>query len=228
MGNYLENFFNLIDKYHQNRIVNFLKLFNLENIIDVGSHKGEFLSYALQLNEIKKIYAFEPQIEINKILTEKFVKHKNVEIFDFALDKEISKKKIYINKLSSTSTLSELNSSSFYLKLKNFLIISKNNFVNSYYVNTNTIDNLFKDILLKNTLLKVDVEGFEINVLMGVINKIKTEIPFILIEHQIGNQYKNSNTRIVHKFLSDNNFKVLKTFFFPTLHFKDVLYKRTK
>ena len=38
MGNYLENFFNLIDKYHQNRIVNFLKLFNLENIIDVGSH----------------------------------------------------------------------------------------------------------------------------------------------------------------------------------------------
>ena len=109
MGNYLENFFNLIDKYHQNRIVNFLKLFNLENIIDVGSHKGEFLSYVLQLNEIKKIYAFEPQIEINKILTEKFIKHKNVEIFDFALDKEISKKKIYINKLSSTSTLSELN-----------------------------------------------------------------------------------------------------------------------
>ena len=93
MGNYLENFFNLIDKYHQNRIVNFLKLFNLENIIDVGSHKGEFLSYALQLNEIKKIYAFEPQIEINKILTEKFIKHKNVEIFVFALDKEISKKK---------------------------------------------------------------------------------------------------------------------------------------
>ena len=68
--------YDLIDKYHQNRIVNFLKLFNLENIIDVGSHKGEFLSYALQLNEIKKIYAFEPQIEINKILTEKFVKLK--------------------------------------------------------------------------------------------------------------------------------------------------------
>ena len=96
MGNYLENFFNLIDKYHQNRIVNFLKLFNLENIIDVGSHKGEFLSYVLQLNEIKKIYAFEPQIEINKILTEKFIKHKNVEIFDFALDKEISKKKFIL------------------------------------------------------------------------------------------------------------------------------------
>tara|TARA_B100000029_G_C17404605_1_gene898345 strand:- start:288 stop:974 length:687 start_codon:yes stop_codon:yes gene_type:complete len=228
MGNYLENFFNLIDKYHQNRIINFLKLFNLESIIDVGSHKGEFLSYALKLSKIKKIYAFEPQIEINKILAEKFAKHKNIEIFNFALDKEVSKKKIYINKLSSTSTLSELNRSSFYLKLKNFFINSKNNFVNSYYVNTNTIDNLFKDILLRNTLLKVDVEGFEINVLMGGINKIKTEIPFILIEHQMGNQYKNSNARIVHKFLLENNFKVLKTFFFPTLHFKDVLYKKIK
>ena len=100
--------------------------------------------------------------------------------------------------------------------------------MNSYYVKTSTIDNLFKDILLRNTLLKVDVEGFEINVLIGGINKIKNEIPFILIEHQMGNQYKNSNTRIVHKFLLENNFKVLKTFFFPTLHFKDVLYKKIK
>ncbi len=57
----LENFFNLVDKYHQSRIVNFLKLIDFDNIIDVGSHKGEFLSYVLKLNKIKKVYAFEPQ-----------------------------------------------------------------------------------------------------------------------------------------------------------------------
>ena len=85
----LENFFNLVDKYHQNRIVNFLKLIDFDNIIDVGSHKGEFLSYVLKLNKIKKVYAFEPQIEINKILKQKYIKNKNVEIFNIALDKAI-------------------------------------------------------------------------------------------------------------------------------------------
>ena len=224
----LENFFNLVDKYHQSRIVNFLKLIDLDNIIDVGSHKGEFLSYVLKLNKIKKVYAFEPQIEINKILKQKYIKNKNVEIFNIALDKDISKKKIFINKLSSTSTLSELNPNSIYYKFKSFLIGSKKTFINSYYVNTNTIDNLFKDTVLKNTLLKVDVEGYESNVLQGGTSKIKTEIPFILVEQQMGNQYKNSDIKQVHQFLLENNFKVLKTFIFPTLHFKDVLYKKVK
>jgi len=226
MHNLLENFFNILNIYHHNKIINHLKLLKLEKIIDVGAHKGEFLSYILKLDGIKKIFAFEPQTEINKLLVQKFGNIKNIEIFKYALDKEISKKEIYINKLTSTSTLSEYNNNSFYLKFKNFLTGSKNNFINKYTVDTNSIDNLFKDIALNNTLLKIDAEGFEIRILKGGVKKIKLEIPYILIESQFANLYKNSNPKLVHDYLTDKNFKVLSNFYYPTLHFKDVLYKK--
>jgi len=226
MHNLLENFFNILDKYHQSKIINYLKLLKLEKIIDVGAHKGEFLSYVLKLDGIKKIFVFEPQTEINKFLVQKFGNIKNIKIFKYALDEEISNKEIYINKLTSTSTLSEFNSNSFFLKFKNFLTGSKNNFINKYNVDTNSIDNLFKDIVLNNTLLKIDVEGFEIKILKGGIKKISLEIPYILIENHFANQYKNSNSKLVHNYLIGKNFKVLSNFYFPTLHFKDVLYKK--
>ena len=58
-----------------------------------------------------------------------------------------------------TSSLAEINENSLYLKLKNFLTRSKSNFVDEYEVKTNTVDNVFKDVNLEKTLLKIDVEG---------------------------------------------------------------------
>jgi methyltransferase, FkbM family len=123
--------------------------------------------------------------------------------------------------------LSEFNNNSIYLKFKNLILGSKKNFIDKYTVETNTIDNIFKEIELSNSLLKIDVEGFEINVLKGSSKKLK-EISYILVENQFGNHYKNNNTVSVYEFLKDNNFKVIKNFYFPTLHFKDVLYKNEK
>ena len=162
-----ENVFNILDFYHQNRIVNFLRPLHIYKVIDVGSHKGEFLSYILKLKNVKKIFAFEPQIAIYKILSKNF-SHKKIKITNIAIDKEVSKKYIYINKFTNTSTLSILDKKSFYLKFKNLLTGSKKNFVQKYIVKTNTIDNLFCNIKLKNSLLKIDVEGFELNVLKGM------------------------------------------------------------
>jgi len=43
---FIENFINFIDRvYHQRRILNFLQKYSIKTIIDVGSHKGEFISY---------------------------------------------------------------------------------------------------------------------------------------------------------------------------------------
>ena len=60
-------------------------------------------------------------------------------------------------------------------------------------------------------MLKIDVEGYELNVLKGAKKKLK-EIPYVLIEQQFGNQYKNSDFSKVDKYLKDNNFKVVKVF----------------
>ena len=73
----LETIFNILDKFHQNRIIRCLKNYKITKVIDVGAHKGEFLSYILKLNYVKKIYCFEPQIKPYHILFNNFRTKKN-------------------------------------------------------------------------------------------------------------------------------------------------------
>ena len=124
-----------------------------------------------------------------------------------------------------TSSLAEINDKSLYLKIKNFLSSSKLNFEDEYEIQTQTVDKVFENISLQKALLKIDVEGFEMNVIEGSQTKLK-EIPFILLENQFGNHYKNNNFNAIIKLLYEKNFIVLKKFLFPTLHYQDVLFKK--
>ena len=99
--------------------------------------------------------------------------------------------------------------------------------MNKYEVQTNTIDNIFNSIKLDKSLLKIDVEGFELNVLKGGYNKLD-EIPFILVENQFGNHYEDSDHEMVKNFLKEKNFRIIKKFTLPTFHIQDILYKNNK
>ena len=203
-----------------------LRNLNIDKIIDVGAHKGEFLEKMLKIEKVNSFYAFEPQKDIFDILNQKFSKNNKITLLNYALDKEITNKNLQINKFSMTSSLAEINEKSLYLKLKNFLTRSKSNFVDEYEVQTNTVDNVFKDVNLEKTLLKIDVEGFEMNVIKGSKIKLK-EIPYILIENQFGNHYKNSNFNDIKDVLLKYNFVESKKFVFPTMHYQDVLFKKS-
>ena len=219
----IKSLIDLFSYYHHSRILRYIRKNNLdfEKYVDIGTHEGELLEHILKLNK-KKYFCVEPQKKLYEALKKKF---KKVKIFNCALDKNISKKYIFINKLDGTSTLSKFNENSLFLKFKNFLLQQKNNFEKKTMIKTSTMDKLFKNIALNKTFLKIDVEGYEINVLKGAKKKLK-EVSFVLIEHQFGNHYKNANFATVDKFLKSNNFKVLKDFYFPTIHYKDILYKK--
>ena len=60
--------------------------------------------------------------------------------------------------------------------------------------------------------------------LKGSKKKIK-EVKYILIEDQYFKQYKNDFNK-VKEFLKKNNFEILKIFNFPTLHYRDILFKK--
>ena len=77
---------------------------------------------------------------------------------------------------------------------------------------------------LQPEIIKIDVEGYEYQVLLGAKKKIQ-EVSYVLIEHQFFNQYKN-NVNKVKKFLFKNKFEIVKNFYFPTFHYKDVLFKK--
>ena len=202
-----------------------LRDLDIDKIIDVGAHKGEFLENMLKIQKVNSFYAFEPQKNIFKELNKKFARNKKVKLFNCAIDKEISNKKLKINKISMKSSLAEVNENSLYLKFINFLAQSKSNFEGEYEVQTNTVDKIFEGINLQKSLLKIDVEGFEINVIKGSQMKLE-EISFILLENQFGNHFKNNNFKDITKLLSEKNFKICKKFIFPTLHYQDILFEK--
>ena len=221
----IEKIFNPLSTFHHKRISKYLSELDIEKIIDIGAHKGEFLENMLKIEKVNSFYAFEPQKNIFNELNEKFSKNEKITLFNFAMDKEITNKKLKINKLSMTSSLAEINEKSLYLKVKNFLTSSRSNFEGEYEIQTNTVDKIFENISLQKSLLKIDVEGFEMNVIEG--SKIKLEeIPFVLLENQFGNHYKNNNFKDIIELLSKRNFKICKKFIFPTLHYQDVLFKK--
>ena len=221
----IEKLFNPLSSFHHKRISKYLSELNIEKIIDIGAHKGEFLESMLTIEKVNSFYAFEPQKNIFNKITEKFSKNEKITLFNLAMDKEITNKKIKINKLSMTSSLAEINEKSFYLKIKNFLTFSKSNFEDEYEIQTSTVDKIFENVNLQKALLKIDVEGFEMNVIEGSMVKLK-EIPFILLENQFGNHYKNNNFKDIINLLSKKNFVIYKKFIFPTLHYQDVLFKK--
>ena len=220
----IKNFFDFFAKIHHSRISDYCKNLEFENFIDVGSHEGEFIQEFLKYKKIKKFYCFEPQEKIFQKLKKKLKKNKKIKYFNIALGDKVTRKKLFLSNFSPTSTLSKSDSNSLYYKFKN-LIIRNNNNKNKYLtISQKTIDTVFRKISLNKTFLKIDVEGYEYNVLKGSKNKIK-EIPYIIVEKQLFYQYKNNFDK-VKNFLTKNNYKVLKVLRSSTLHYSDILFKK--
>ena len=220
----IEKIFNIISAFHHYRIALYAKNLNCNNLVDVGCHKGEFLNSFLNNKRINKFYCFEPQKEVFKFLKLRFKSNKKIKLYNYALGESKKIKKIYLSNLTSLSTMSKFNNQSDWLKIKNLIVGDKDRSSLSLNVPQKTIDLVFKKISLKKSFLKIDVEGYELNVLLGAKNKIK-EIPFILIEKHTFGQYHNSFNS-VNDFLVKNNFEIIKSFYYPTLHYKDLLYKK--
>ena len=120
----IEKIFNPLGKFHHKRIFTHVRNLDIDKIIDIGAHKGEFLVEMLKIKKVNSFYAFEPQKNIFDDLNEKFSKNNRITLLNCAIDKEIANKKLQINKLSMTSSLAEVNEKSLYFKLKNFLTSS--------------------------------------------------------------------------------------------------------
>lgn len=216
----IKNFFNFLSKFHYDSIFDYCKKLDFEIMIDVGSHQGEFISRFLKHEKIKKLYCFEPNKPLYKKLIKKYKSNKKVLLFDCALGEKNSKKKLYISNLSYNSTMSSFNKNSNYLKLKIFILKDKNQ--SPLVVQQKSFNEVLKKKNIRNSFLKIDVEGYEFNVLRGTKKNIKN-VKYILIEHQFSNQYENNFSR-VKKFLKDNNFEKIKSFYFPSLHYRDILF----
>lgn len=227
---FIEKIINLIDYYHQKKIVKYFYDKRITTIIDVGAHKGEYINYILELKP-RKIIAFEPQKKIYKELLNRYKNLSNITFFNICLSEKKQNKIFYINELSSTSSLIQTNNNSLWVKLKKLILNKKDLVKEKIDIKTETLDNLLLRKINKNdiTLLKIDVEGAEYQVLKGGYNLIKNKnIKYIQVEQAKSNIYKINAKKHVHNFLINNGYILDKSILFPTLHFSDNIYMKIK
>ena len=62
----VENIYNFFDLFHTWRLRKFYSEKDFDLVIDVGSHKGEFINRVI--NKYIPIYSFEPQRQVRKSL----------------------------------------------------------------------------------------------------------------------------------------------------------------
>lgn len=147
------------------------KLCEKLTIFDVGANKGHYT--ALVETILKKIdrdysiYSFEPNPQLAQILGERFYENENINVIDCGLGSA--------NKSSVLNIPGQSHSmSSFYLRdIDKF----KGSSLQKIQVNIQSLDNFVKKNSIQQIdLLKIDVEGYELECLKGAIHSIDSKI----------------------------------------------------
>ena len=186
-----------------------------EIFFNVGAHRGETIKLFTKNFKIEKIYSFEPSKTNFDYLKKNSLNFsetkKNVQIIteNFAFGDKNNDIKIKHLSESSSSTINEIDTNSKYFKKKSFLLY--NNQDNKFYKEENTIQKKLCDYILDNNIskidfLKIDTEGYEMKVLLGLEKEFK-KISIIMFEHHYDDMIvKNYKFRDINNLLRVNNF----------------------
>lgn len=149
------------------------------NCIDIGCHTGDLLIPILKFAPSGHHYAFEPIPRLADRLRRRFPK---VNVIQTALS-DVEEEATFYYDIASPA-LSSLNLSN---------CNDSKNLIEPITVRTQRLD----DILtadFKVSLIKIDVEGAELQVFRGAIRTLKTCKPYIIFEHGRNNSDSSGNT----------------------------------
>ncbi|MFT6802525.1 MAG: FkbM family methyltransferase [Salibacteraceae bacterium] len=179
---------------------------DLDLIIDVGANQGQFSIASSKCFPKADIYAFEPSKKTFNKLTKNTKEISNLHLFNCALGNSSGTITFFENDYSHASSI---------------LKISKTQVDNqpaTRNVTESTVDikkldevdiNFGTENRLK-VLLKLDVQGYEKNVLEGSLN-ILEKVDFILFESSFVQMYDNEPLfNELNDFLTNQNFKFIK------------------
>jgi FkbM family methyltransferase len=186
----------------------FLNKINI--IIDVGSHKGEYILNIIKNFHYNKIYCFEPNPKIFNILKKKISKQQNIELNNIGVGNIEGSEILNENLESSSTSINQLNTSSKYFKKKYFFLnpFQNKSITKPIKIKITTLGNFIETQDIKSIdLLKIDTEGYELKVIEGLGKEIK-KIKYIHFEHHFDDMIiKNYNLSNIHDYLKKNNFK---------------------
>jgi FkbM family methyltransferase len=135
-------------------------------IFDVGANIGQTANYFIDHFPDSNIYCFEPVKATYQELISN-ISNKNIYTFNQGLGSAIQEHTIHLNDLNGCSSLKG----------------NDGRFFNTEVVNINTAQNFFIQNQIKDVdLLKMDVEGYELEVLKGFGALLKTNVKMIYAE----------------------------------------------
>jgi len=186
-------------------------------VVDVGSEFGYYAIMAAQLvGKIGKVIAIEPHPMNYQVLKKNLSYYKldNVIPVRKAAGSKRETRKLYeASDLGGTSLLPPINpyigkrtfykwiqlvkDGSFFSLLRQYITTSSS----SYYVLVDTLENILKECGVdKVDLIKIDVEGFELEVLKGSLRILESHKPTLLIE--VHRQELGQKSQVVYELLN--------------------------
>ena len=181
-----------IDIQNKKKIINFFKKKLNEKsliIIDIGAHVGETISLFYNNFTIKNILAFEANPIVFKKLEKKIKKINNknkISLFNFGIGDKEENRVLSIFNESSSSTYNIIDEKTEYYKRKNFFLsfFNKNIIKKKILTNILPLSKINEVNELKNIdILKIDTEGYELNILKGIYQGHFNKIKYIYFEH---------------------------------------------
>ncbi len=215
--NIFEEDFKILTKYYQNKKI---------NIIDVGASDGISANFFIKNLNVNKIYCYEPHKIFIKNLIKYKKKNKNIILKKYGISHKKNKITVYYPIINFLGFNLPLLTYTFYDKFE----LKKQIKLDFYNYQKITIDkaiiNLkkFKKIKDKIDLIKIDVNGFELEVVKGMLSQIKKDKPLMVIENNSSLQKIDSLLKkykykkfynMSSKFKTHKNQKVLDVFFIP-------------
>lgn len=209
----------IFDYFYQKKLINFLKKnnfikFNL--LLDIGAHQGESIELFSRNFMIKKIISFEASPINFELLRDRIrtdnLKHSNTEIVveNIALGAENKTTEFKQFNESSSSTIKKIDEDSTYYKRKFRLIsfLNKEKVYQKFKIKIFKLKDYIKQKnIQKIDFIKIDTEGYEYEILIGLEDKIQL-VNTIMFEHHYDNMIKKNYTfSDINDLLVKNNFK---------------------
>lgn len=162
-----------------------LEHYKITKILDVGANKGQYATEVRKLGFKGEIISFEPVKDVYQLLHQKAKKDHRWKCFNYALGDEEKEMSINISKNTYSSSILDI------------LPSHVNNAPQSKTTHKETIivkklDSIYKTLVKEEekVLLKIDVQGFEKQVLQGAHNSL-TDIKGVQVEMSIEELYKD-------------------------------------
>ena len=155
-------------------------------IFDVGVNKGESIDRFSKIFKSPKIFAFEPNSKVFKIIEKKYNNIKNIKLNNLGVAKEECIKPLNITINSGNSSFHNLEKDSEWIKIrsKEFNTTPANYITDTIDVKCTTLDKYCEQNNIENIdILKIDTQGYEDEVLSGSSQLIRNKkINFIELE----------------------------------------------